>query len=230
MNEGDRYHMSVDMNTGAAGYNMDMIISVDMTVVKKEDEQYIMSLQYDRMKLTMGEVDYDSDQVSESMIAKRMEGLMRPIMDLKMEAAMSLKGRMTLITDVQGHFADRPEMTPIVSGFSDQMSQQAISFPDQAIKVGDSWDAELDRSSNGQDMRMKVKYTLDSVDDEHINISMKGTVESKGRATNGKVTGKMQLYRSSCLVKYSEMDMKLETSGISVPVTVKMTGEYTPAQ
>lgn len=230
MQEGDIYHMTVEMEMASSNMNMAMMIGVEMTVQEKVNDSYNMALNYDRMRINMGEVDYDSDASEHGAIGARMDAMIRPIMNLDMQTSMSSKGKMTLLTDLKAEFADRPEMTPMISSFSDQLSQQAIEFPENSIKVGDSWEADLDRSSNGQKMRLRVKYTLESATDEHINISLKGSIESKGsNAVSGKVDGKMQLFRPSCMVKYSEMKMAMEAGGMTIPVTYKIEGNYTKA-
>ncbi len=101
-------------------------------------------------------------------------------------------------------------------------------FPDKKIKVGDTWDSEVEQNMNGTLAIIKTKYTLVSVIDGIAEVSMDGTLEikpgSEGRISGTqKGTSKIEVATgmNTEIVLDQDIDMEMNDMGMKMPMKLK---------
>jgi len=108
-------------------------------------------------------------------------------------------------------------------------------YPDKPVKVGETWEKEIETSLSEVKMKMKGKYTLKSVKDGVAYIDIKGNFSGKGSMNqngmnidmdmDGDQTGQMSIGLADGYLKDSDykmdMEAKMNVMGQKVPMTIK---------
>jgi hypothetical protein len=105
-------------------------------------------------------------------------------------------------------------------------------FPDKKIKVGDTWDSDVEQNMNGLMMTVKTKYKLVSIKDGLAEISLDGTLELKP-GSDGKIsgtqtgTGKIEIATGISKEMIMNQDVEMEMSDMGMKMPMKMKNKIT---
>jgi hypothetical protein len=101
-------------------------------------------------------------------------------------------------------------------------------FPDKKLKVGDTWESEVEQNMNGPIAVIKTKYKLVSITDGIAEISMDGTLGIKEN-TEGKISGTQKgtskidiaTGMNKSITLDQDIDMEMNDMGMKMPMKVK---------
>lgn len=105
-------------------------------------------------------------------------------------------------------------------------------FPDKKVKVGDTWESNVEQNMEGTIMVIKSKYKLNSVTDGIADISIDGVVEIKPGA-EGKVSGtqkgtaKIEVATGIGKEVVIDQDIEMEMNDMGMKMPVKMKNKIT---
>jgi hypothetical protein len=105
-------------------------------------------------------------------------------------------------------------------------------FPDKKIKVGDSWDSNIEQNMEGTIIMIKTKYKLNSVTNGIADISIDGVMEIKP-GSEGKVSGtqkgtaKIEVATGLGKEVVIDQDMEMEMNDMGMKMPVKMKNKIT---
>lgn len=164
--------MGMDMGT-----SMEMVF--DMTATGKEGDltNIESSFQSMKMDIPMTGVSYDSKKDN----ADSPMGMMDSIMGKKF----------TMIMDKQGAVKEVKGMDELFSGIGgganmkNNFGQGMAALPSKPVAPGESWDSETEMNNNGMNMKLKNKWTLESVSNGIAHIKVKSTFENGNSEIEG---------------------------------------------
>ncbi len=101
-------------------------------------------------------------------------------------------------------------------------------FPDKKLKVGDTWESDIEQNMGGTDVLIKTKFKLVSIKDGIAEISMDGTLELKPGG-EGKINGTQ---KGTTKVEIAtgmntevnidqDIDMEMNDMGMKMPMKMK---------
>lgn len=101
-------------------------------------------------------------------------------------------------------------------------------FPDKKVKVGDTWESDINQKMSKVEIVVKTKFKLVSVKDGIAEISMDGTLELKPGA-EGKITGtqkgtsKVEIATglNKEVIIDQDIDMEMDNMGMKMPMKMK---------
>jgi len=105
-------------------------------------------------------------------------------------------------------------------------------FPDKKIKVGDTWDSNIEQNMEGTIIVIKTKYKLNSVTNGIADIGIDGVMEIKP-GTEGKVSGtqkgtaKIEVATGIGKEVTIDQDMEMEMNDMGMKMPVKMKNKIT---
>lgn len=208
-NVGDQYLVSMNVSQGE---KMDMNFEMSMDVKEIQDTIYNVEMGIKRimMKMSQGDMQmsYDSN-VGEAELddmGKMMKTQFEPLLAAKIFTKMSHRAE-SLGTTVE----------PDIPGM-DQFTQNSgtVVYPEEAVKVGDSWTAE--KTEKG--MEMKFKYTVKSIEKTVVNVEITGTISN---VAEGTISGVMEIEKATGNVNSTSMDMNMNISGQEMIMNIGMT-------
>lgn len=185
--EGDVYEvkMIVKQEIGTIMAQTTDILMTQKTV-SASDDMFTVESKIKKMKMDMIQganiVSFDSTKSDEELdeMGKMMKAQVGPFLTATITNKINSLGE---VTDVV--------VEPQIAGIEDLTKQSSnIIFPEEAIKVGSSWD--LTKSENGMDI--KIIYTVKEITKTNVLLSISGYVSAMA---SGTVDGKMNIDRSS---------------------------------
>lgn len=222
----------MDMMGQAVATNTDMTMGMDYEIKDVlENGNFLIRTTYKKIKMSgstkMGgqdsgmsyEYDSEADKVS-GMQAEQMAKSMKAMIGQYTEMEMDKFGKVVKTTMSEGLKNGKE---------SDGMNNMNYAvFPDKKIKVGDTWDSEIEQDMNGIIAVIKTKYKLESLKDGIAEISMDGTMNLKEGA-QGKLTGTQKgtskIEVSTGLSKEvnidQDLDMEMNEMGMKMPMKLK---------
>jgi FKBP-type peptidyl-prolyl cis-trans isomerase 2 len=210
--EGATYNVAMKMSQEmGAMMSMGMTIDMDLKVTSVQEETYDSEMKFTKMTMDMlqagNAISYDSSKSDDELDegGKMMKTQMGPML----EAVIYAKGN---------HLGEiiEAKVEPNVIGMEDIAQQSSnIVYPTEAVKVGSTWTNSKDEKG----MIMEYIYTVKSISEDKIVLDLTGEVS--GMAV-GKITGTMDIERSSGIPVNSLIDMNLSVSGQDMKSTVTM--------
>ncbi len=214
-NKGDKYKMSIKMaqNMGAIG-NMNMKMIMEMDIVDVNDDTYDSKIKFTRIAMNSSAgnqiMNFDSDKTDEELddMGKMLKTQMSPILD----AAIFTKGNnLGEITEMK--------VEPDVPGLNDIENQlNNVTYPQEAIKVGSTW--EMEKETKG--ITMKFVYTVKSILEKEIILDITGNILGE---TEGSVKGNMTIDKLSGVPTVSNIIMKMNAQGQEIESNIKILSE-----
>lgn len=224
--------VEMDMMGQAVSTNTDMTMGMDYEVKDiLPSGNFLIRTTYKKIKMSgstkMGgadsgmsyEYDSETDKVS-GMQAEQMAKSMKAMIGQYSEMEMDKFGKVIKTTMSEGLKNDKD---------SDGMDNLNYAvFPDKKLKVGDTWDSEIEQDMNGIKAVIKTKYKLEGVKDGIADISMDGTLELK-TGSEGKLSGtqkgtsKIEIATgiSKEVTIDQDIDMEMNNMGMTMPMKVK---------
>lgn len=240
LTKGKVYDMQMTMNSQAemdmmgqsVSTNTDMTMGMDYEVKDiLPSGNFLIRTTYKKIKMSgstkMGgqdsgmsyEYDSETDKVS-GMQAEQMAKSMKTMIGEYTEMEMDKFGKVIKTTMSEGLKTGKD---------NDGMNNMNYAvFPEKKIKVGDTWDSEIDQDMNGIVAVIKTTYKLESLKDGIAEISMDGTLNLKAGA-EGKLTGtqkgtsKIEVATglTSEVIIDQDIDMEMNEMGMKMPMKLK---------
>ena len=119
-------------------------------------------------------------------------------------------------------FSDNPAMQEQMGGMNKQMESMFVEYPEEALKIGDSFDVQLDNEG----MSIAAVYTLTGVTVTEYILSVNGDISSSDELpVTGTMKGTFNLFRECGMVMSGDLTMEMEALGENI--TIKMLMEST---
>ncbi len=139
-----------------------------------------------------------------------MGKIIKSTMDPILAATVKIKG------NKRGEILET-KIEPSIPGadkFADQSTN--VVYPENAVKVGDTWTS----SKSNQGMKLDITYKVASITKEEVTLEVSGKVSGIGE---GNITGNMSLDRSNGIPKQSKMSMGIKAQGQDISISVEAT-------
>lgn len=234
LTKGKKYDMKMVMNSNAEMNMMGQAVNTVNNIEMGMDYEvmdvlangnFLVRTTYKKTKMdgeTMGmKYEYDSETGKVSgMQGEQMSKSMKKMIGQYTELEMDKFGKVikTTNSDTTGKRKNRGG----IENFSFAV------FPDKKIKVGDTWESNIEQNMEGTMMVIKSTYKLISVKDGIAEVSIDGVVEIKP-GSEGKVSGtqkgtaKIEVATGlgKEVVIDQDMEMEMDDMGMKMPVKMK---------
>ena len=234
---GDNYVMKMDLTMNMEGpQSMTMLMTmVNGIKVNNLDKAGSFDLDNVISKMTMSvknptmNIEYDSDNPDmEDVSSKTMHETMSKMLNVKLTSKMDNRGKVLEMPDLDKIFGDNPELKGQLDQMNNSLQNSFISYPEQIVKVGDSWNSEI--AIDGQmPMNQIFTYTIKEITATTVNIDITGTVALDSDMADGSGTssGMMTVDRMTGFIRTSNMKqtISMEMMGMTMKIIndVKLT-------
>jgi hypothetical protein len=201
--KGDSYIMNTKMSQ-----DMGAMMSMDMNMILKQDitsvdgDTYVSEMKITQMTMDMSQggnnMSYDSSKSDEELDAggKMMKSQMGPML----QAVITVKG------NSMGEISETT-VEPNIPGAEDLAKQSSnVVFPENAVRVGDTW--TMTKSVQGMDMNFV--YKVKSITKEVVLLGVSGSV---GGMAEGTIAGDVKVDRNSGVPLNSTINMNMTIQG-----------------
>ena len=127
--------------------------------------------------------------------------------------------------------------------FNEQLIKQSYGqmfnlYPDKPVKVGDTWNKEVEFAMKGMNNKQEITYKVKEITADNVVLDLKGDIKTSGSTPSdsttkapamsmtGTETGTMTLDRTSGMTTSGDIDMILkgmvEVQGKKMPMDMKM--------
>ena len=143
-------------------------------------------------------MNFDSSKKEEDLDAagKMMKQQMQPILDALVTTKTNNLGEL-FSTVIEPNI---PQVAQMANNGS------SVVYPKEAIKVGSSWTS----TNNESGMVMEIKYTIKSILDKFVMVTVSGDIGGMG---SGTITGDMKIDKSSGVALETKLNMKMDIQG-----------------
>ncbi len=236
LTKGKKYDMKMNMETNVEmnmmGQAVNSVTSMNMAMDYEVKDvlpsgNFLVRSTYKTIKMsgeTMGmKYEFDSETgTATGMQGEQMAAGMKKMIGEYSEMEMDKAGKVIKTFNSPGLTTEGGKQR---NGFE---SMNYSIFPDKKIKVGDTWDSNIEQDMNGTIMIIKTTYKLVAVKDGMADITMDGTIELKP-GSNGKVngtqkgTGKIEIATglSKEVIMDQNIDMEMDDMGMKMPMKMK---------
>ena len=245
--------MGKPMNTTG---NIDFGFRMNVEDVDAQNN-YRIATTYDAIRFKMNamgmDMGYDSKNVGDTTRENMVNGMMRKVfggmMGKTFKITMSPKGEVLkieglkeLVESMEANIEVSEQMKTAMhkqmsESFSeDQIKQsfaQAFSiYPDKPVKVGDSWNKNLDRDMSQVKMSQNLTFTVKEINSSAVVLELTGKIASSmGKDStapamkmdlSGDEKGTMQMDRNTGMISQGDIDMDMKMSAMGKPMTMKV--------
>ncbi len=234
--------MGIDMMGQSIKNEMGMKMMMGFDVIGDSNNLKKIKMTYEDFKMTMkmdvpGAEAMNMDSIMDKS-SKKINGKAISILLDNNNKVVSVEGFEELM--VNNEVDDEATNQQIKKMFSKEQANSMLGmmfqmYPDKPVKVGESWDKEIETTMAEVKMTMKGKYTLKSVKDGVANIQVAGKFSGKGSMNqnrmnidmdmDGDQNGQINIGLSDGYLKDSDykMDIKanMNVMGQKVPMTMK---------
>ncbi len=238
LTKGKKYDMklvmasNVEMNMMGQAVNSatNMEMGMDYEVMDVlPSGNFLVRTTYKKVKAngeTMGmKYDYDSETgVATGMQAEQMSASMKKMIGQYTEMEMDKFGK--VVKSVQSDSLSEGKNGKSKKGGFENMSY--AMFPDKKIKVGDTWNSDIEQDMNGVIILVKTTYKLTGIKDGIADITMDGTLAlkpgSEGKITGTqKGTGKIEIATGlgKEIIMDQDLEMEMDDMGMKMPMKMK---------
>ena len=207
--KGDQYLIAMQVTQGEA---MEMTMEMDLDIIATYDEIIESTMKIKRIKMMLiqdGQImNFDSNMADDELdeMGKMMKQQFAPM--LKAQIYSKITNRAEAI---------EMKMEPSVPGMDQLMNGSGnVIYPKEALKVGESWDAE--RTENG--MKMNFIYTVAAINKATVDITISGTISLLAEGT---ISGDMEIDRNTGNVNDTTINLDMMVSGQQMTSKINMT-------
>ncbi len=185
--------MDMDMHMKPPGMdtemdmNMNMGIGMKLIVEEGPDKQGHVEVRgiVDSMRMAMGgmpgmAVNFNSNQPSTDPMGKSMEDALGPLFDATILQTLNAKGEVVETTGLDSLLARLGEGNAGMGGMSsnpfENMQSYITPLPDKKVKVGASWEQDIEVTSNGTPIHYANTYTFTGVEGDLAVIQVDGRI------------------------------------------------------
>ena len=205
---GDYYDGSYYIVTsGSISMNMEMDFWQDFISVDRDQIECKMGFKSAKMRMEFGgdEINYDSDNPYANETSTAMHAELAPLFSADLGMIMDNKGKILREYGFES----------LGDNFSNQMGLTSVEYPDEAMKIGDSFNY----TTKEEGMSLSSTYTLHDVSSSEYMFTISG--KAFGDAS-GDVRGEMIIYRECGMPKSAYLDMNLSEGGELINMTVSV--------
>jgi hypothetical protein len=211
-NKGDKYVMTMDMTQDMEAMDMQMKMKMSIDVKGVEGDVYNTEMKIKSITMNMSQVgmnmSYDSEKSDDELdeTGKQMKTQFAPMLEMIIFAKTNNLGEMLEV-----------KVEPNIPN-ADQFTNQTgnIVYPENEVKVGDTWNFEKD--SKG--MKMGFVYTVKSITKDKVFLSVSGEISG---SAEGKINGSMEIDRKTGIPLKSLIKMNMNISGQIAVSTINIT-------
>ncbi len=212
--KGDKYVMKMTMNQTMPVMSMNMKMDADIEVTDIKEDNYISEMKFTKIDMGMlqggMEMSASTEDKEEDLdaMSKQMKAQLDPMLSVII----------TSVTDNLGKVIEI-KAEPNLPGM-EQMTNQTgnVTYPEKALRVGDSWTDE--RTAQG--MVTKSTYKVKSISKDIVALDITGEVSGIG---TGKLSGDMDIDRETGVPKKSNLKMEMKIQGQDMKINTNMTME-----
>jgi len=210
-NKGDKYIMSMDMEQDMSLVTMLMKMEMSIDVKDVEGDVYSTEMKIQKISMNMneGETDmsYDSEKGDDDLddMGKQMKTQFAPMLEMVIFAKTNNLGEV-LETRIEPNI-------PNADQFANQSS--SVVYPENKVKVGDTWNFEKD----SQGMKMGFAYTVKSITKEVVLLGVTGNISVLAEGT---INGNIEVDRMNGIPLNSLINMEMEIAGQKVKTSINI--------
>lgn len=223
--------MDITILTGGQEIKTEVNMGFDMLYQTKSRKSDVNEIEivFDKITMDMNNPmmsgSYNSETIDENdsfalKIAESFKGVLNTTLPVKVDT----KGAITEPIDIVKYFPQIPESK--AKELKDQMSNQFIQFPENKVKVGDTWTMNTSLNQVGE---IEYTYTLKSINKGELLLSVEGEMLNndamKMEMLNAVIAGDITLDRKTGETLVStivmELDMKMENQGNAMDMKMK---------
>ncbi len=221
--KGDQYKMAMQMSMmmeGPQAMTMTMSMDNDLQVngVDKDGSFYLDNILRKigmSMNNPMMNMSYDSSNPNmDDPTSAEMHKTMGAMLDKSMVSKLSNRGELLEAPNYDEIFGDNPDMAGQIDQMNQSLESTFITYPENAVKVGDSWDATSEIAGQVP-MTQNFKYTVKEITPTNVILSVNGTIDLSPEAMmsgKGDFNGEMTINRLDGMVQLSTMKQNLNMS------------------
>jgi len=212
--KGDSYVMKINMNQNMPAMSMNMKMNAKVDITDVNGENYLSETKFTKIDMGMMQGGMQMAASTED----KTEDLDVMSQQIKGQLDEMLTVIITSETNNLGEVIN-VEAAPNLPGM-DQMKNQigSVTYPEKALKIGDSWTDE----KTEQGMVIKTTYKVKSISKDVVGIDITGEISGIGE---GKLSGSMELDRASGIPKTSTLVMEMNVQGQDMKTNVSTTME-----
>ena len=212
--KGDKYVMKMTMNQTMPVMSMNMKMDADIEVTDIKEDTYISEMKF--TKIDMGMLQGGMEMSASTEDKEEDLDAMSKQMKAQLDAMLSV-----IITSVTNNLGKviGIKAEPNLPGM-EQMTNQTgnVTYPEKALRVGDSWTDE--RTEQG--MVTKSTYKVKSISKDIVALDVAGEISGIGE---GKLSGDMDIERETGVPKNSNLKMEMKIQGQDMKTNMNMTME-----
>ena len=220
---GDRYDFdfSVSMTDPVS---VDMGMELTYYVLSIDNNEIDMAIEYTNMSMDMSmgveSFSYDSRNPGGSEFSDFMHEQLRTMFSSQIECTVSDRGKTIKAPDFASLFDVNPDMQKQMEDMNYQMESMFVEYPEKALKIGDSFDIQLDK----KDMDMDAVYTLMDVTETEYILSFNADLSglSEERPITGTMKGTLHVLRECGMTMSGDIIMDMETEGMNMTLKLLM--------
>jgi uncharacterized protein DUF6263 len=211
-NKGDKYIMTMDMKQDMTAMNMLMKMDMSIDIKDVEGDVYNTEMKIKRISMDMSQsgmnMSYDSDKSEDELDAmgKQMQMQFAPMLEMVIFAKTNNLGEV-LETRIEPNI-------PNADQFTNQSS--SVVYPENKVKVGDTWSFEKDT----QGMKMGFVYTVKSITKDKVLLDVSGKISVLAEGT---ISGNMEIDKAKGIPLKSTIEMDMSISGQKVKTSISVT-------
>ena len=211
-NKGDKYIMTMFMKQDMAAMNMLMNMDMSIEIKDVEGDVYNTEMKIERINMDMSQggmnMSYDSAKSDDELDAmgKQMQMQFAPMLEMVIFAKTNNLGEV-LETRIEPNI-------PNADQFTNQSS--SVVYPENEVKVGDTWSFEKD----SQGMKMGFIYTVKSITKDKVFLDVSGKISALAEGT---ISGNMEIDRAKGIPLKSSIEMDMSVSGQKIKTSITVT-------
>ena len=227
--------MTATMDMGIQAEGQDITTKIKMafemlykTKARKKDVNDI-EIVFDKIRMEMsnpmmsGSFDSENKDETDPFALKIAEGF-KGVLDTPVATHVNTRGVLTAPIDVEKYFPQIPAAK--AKELEEQMSNQFIHFPENKVKVGDTWTMATTMNQIGE---LELTYKLVAIEKRTLQLSLVGNMlksddmkmEMLATTIEGDVTLDRKTGETLLSTMLMEMDMKMEAQGSQMNMKMK---------
>mgnify|MGYP000555725273 CR=1 FL=1 len=201
--KGDTYLMTLKQDISSAQMDINMNITASMEVTDVKGTEFSSQMKFTKILMDMSQqgmsVSYDSSVSDDELdgTGKAIKSQMAPMLQSVISKKENKFGKVL-----------EAKAEPTFQG-SENVGESSIIFPENAVRVGDTW--TMDKTTNG--VKMHFIYKVKAISKTTVDIELSGKASGAGEGT---IKGTMQIDRETGIVAKSSITTEISSAGQDV--------------
>ena len=211
--KGDKFLMKMNQTMTSTAMMMSNNMAMAMEVLDNEDDIFtskikITKVAMDMMQGTM-QMSYDSSKKNDDLdeMGQMLKAQIEPLLKVVVSTKTNKFGEISEIV-----------VEPSIPGTEQFNNQNNISFPKEAVKVGDTWTND----NEAQGMKTTIEYKVTKITKDSVSLTANGIISGAGTGT---IKGAFEVDRNTGLTLKSVIDSDINAQGQDMKVGADITME-----